>query len=179
MKANEIAKAETNKQTKNFLEKNWITIVTVAGAIGIVYFGKKLIDKSSDKLTNILDDNPYVVDGVGSGYDPNLATISMAQAKNLAQQLLDAMDAWGTETDRIEWVFEYIKNKHDFLMVFNAFGLQEYTGSGLPPSGWLRHLTYSQKRNLVYWLDAELGILDKSLRAKIKPIINAAGFAFN
>lgn len=119
---------------------------------------------------------------IGQQINEKNLTISQSMARNFAQQLLDAMDymepLYGTDEQTILKVFKQIKTKDDFLLVFNAFGMKDYNGNGLPPTGVARYLDVYEPRNLVYWLKAELSPRDKEVYDLVKKVVENAGFVF-
>lgn len=97
---------------------------------------------------------------IGTGGSTDGATISNQQAKNFAQQLLDAMNEkapiYGTDEAAIEAVFARLKVGQDFIKVYNAFGKKDYNGNNSPPTGFWSYLDSYEPRDLVYWLRSEL-----------------------
>lgn len=152
----------------------------IVGLIGL-YAGYKIFKGIKNTFNPEIDDE---VNNVGNGSTVN-ATISKHQAKNYAQQLLDAMNenrnsifGGGTDEETIENVFNQLKNGDDFLLVFRAFGNKEYNGYNSPVEN-LEFLDSYQPRNLVYWLKSEISSFwESSLYNKVKERVESAGFVF-
>ncbi len=162
---------KTNKVVSNPL---FIKVVgySVAGYVVYRVVNKMLQAPEPDPVNNI----DIVVTS-----DTTLTTISPNQAKIYAQTLLEAMDRqpYGTYVDRILAVFKNI-NAHDFKLIFNAFGMKNYNGTGSPPESWIwQQLDNYQERNLVYWLKSELSSWnDAEIYNLVKQIVEEAGFIF-
>lgn len=113
--------------------------------------------------------------------DPVKTTITDEEAKKYAQTLLEAMDLqpYGTEVSKIKGVFENI-NADDFILVFNAFGMKNYNGTGSPPETWVfQQLDNFTERNLVYWLGSELSSWwDGETFDMVEKTVTEAGFIF-
>ncbi|WP_435415044.1 hypothetical protein [Polaribacter aestuariivivens] len=169
---------------------NPVKATYVIGGILGFYLLYKVITKTTDKVDSLLEGDPNIdnkISGTGSGSVKN-ATITNAEALNLANQLLDAMNVkqplYGTDEETIEKVFTKIKNADDFLKVYHAFGLKDYNGNNSPPTGIWSNVDSYKKQDLVYWLRSEIGngffASASEIRAynKIKPLVQLAGFVF-
>ncbi|MFD0862493.1 hypothetical protein ACFQ1M_09765 [Sungkyunkwania multivorans] len=158
------------------------TLYIVGGIVGAILI-VSLVRTASKRVTGILTGDPDIDDQVeGTGGSTVGATISNQTAINFAQQLLDAMNAkqpfWGTDEDVILAVFRRIDNGQDFLKVFDAFGNKDYNGHNSPPEGFFSNLDSYEPRNLVYWLQSELGPGDGEVYDLVKERVNQAGFSF-
>ncbi|AMD85430.1 hypothetical protein SAMN05444369_11032 [Capnocytophaga haemolytica] len=172
-------KPTTTTKTQNalsFIAKNKMTILVSAAVLAGVFVVYKVAKRFAGS-----DDDDHVK-GTGSDLDKSKATITEAQSKNYAEQLLDAMNAayplWGTDEKTILAVFNQLKNKHDFLMVYHAFGLRDYNGYNSPPKSFWKYLDVYQKRDLVYWLKSELSPSDGEVYKRVKKVVEGSGFTF-
>ena len=109
--------------------------------------------------------------------DESKTTIKDSVAKNYAESLFDAFNyTWGTDKGIISEVFSKI-NSEDFKKVYNAFGERSYNGlDGGTPKTVNSLIGNYYQLDLIEWLNNELGFGDSSLKNKIRPIINDAGF---
>ena len=119
---------------------------------------------------------------IGTGGNTDGATISNQQAKNFAQQLLDAMNVkqpfWGTDEETIEAVFSQLTVGADFIKVYEAFGKKDYNGNNSPPTGvWSSFDSYEPK-DLVYWLKSEISTADKAYKIVKERIESTGVFVF-
>lgn len=149
----------------------------VAGIAVGAYLLYKVFTGVSAKVT------PDPVNNVDIVVTPDISktTITTEQAKIYAQTLLEAMDIqpYGTDPDIILAVFQKI-NADDFKLIFNAFGMKNYNGTGSPPESWIfQQLDNYQERNLVFWLRSELNSwLDATTYNLVKKIVEEADFIF-
>ena len=169
------------KKVGETVSNNPKTTLYIVGGVVVSYALYKLYKGISNAFNPVVDDE---VTGTGGGNTSN-ATITQNQAANYAQQLLDAMNeqrnSWiggGTDEDTIEAVFDKLKNGSDFLLVYQAFGRKDYNGFNSPIEGLEMFDTYTP-RDLVYWLNSEIGSFwDSSLHTKVKERVESAGFSF-
>ena len=98
-------------------------------------------------------------------------TISDGNAILISQNLLAAMNKYGTDEDAIYSALEQCKTKDDLLLVIKKFGSKNYNGAGLATS-WLDKNYLSTMKNLSGWLRAEL---TKRELAKVKEIYDKLG----
>lgn len=180
---------QAKTKTTEFAKSNPVLFyVGVAGGLYLVY---KLFTGASNVVDSVFNGDPNIDDnvtGTGGGLDYTKLTITEFQAINLAQQLLDAMNAkqplYGTDEIAIEQVFDRLKNEHDFLLVYQMFGEKDYNGNNSPPTGVWSNIDSYKKQNLVYWLKNELELswlsnsTDKRVYNKVKNLVTKAGFAF-
>jgi hypothetical protein len=109
--------------------------------------------------------NAYV--GTSQSVDTSKTTITKAQAKNYANALHQAFNVfWGTDNKAVGQVFDKI-TPDDYKMIHAEFGVRP-RGGGLFSS--------ATDLNLIGWLRAELGIADAGLKAKIRKVVEPAGF---
>jgi len=113
----------------------------------------KLFGKNSDSLQ--LPENNNYTD----------STITQFQSDNLAKDLHNAMDQFGTDEARIQSIFDQL-TVNDALKVYNSFGLRSYDLIGVGGLPWVN------KQNLAYWLNHELNKNDpayQSAKQKLDP----------
>jgi len=144
---------------------NTKTILVIAG----FFVGGYLLYKTFSGISNVVGDvtkpDPDAGSGnqgtgSGSNTTPPGATITANQAQIIATGLLNAMNRFGTDTEKIYTLLAG-KNKYDFALINNAFGDERYTGIAKGP--WPNPF-----RNLVYWLNSEL---DAAEMAKLKQVM--------
>lgn len=88
--------------------------------------------------------------------DGSTPTITDGSAVVLANDLLRAMDRYGTDEDAITAVLMKIHGAADLAKVHNAFGLQPYDAvMGIKPPTWLGRLV-AESLTLQQWLSEEL-----------------------
>ncbi len=98
-------------------------------------------------------------------------TISKGDAIVISQNLLSAMDKWGTDKDAIFSALESLQTKDDLMLVIQTFGVKPYSGTGLAESWWTR----TGYKNLNGWLRAELS---KSDQKRVKAHYDRLGVPF-
>lgn len=162
-------------KTLKWIEENKTAILTLGTLILVGYSVFKVKNTISKAFKR--DEKSTKITGTGGGLNKKNTTINEHTATNLASQLLLAMDRYGTDEELISEVFDQIRSKDDFLMVYRAFGKKIHNGFGTP---LIPILDTSEEYDLVYWLNEELDrSSDRKLRQKIGPVIRQAGFAFN
>lgn len=82
-------------------------------------------------------------------------TISKGDAITISQNLLGAMDRWGTDEDAIIDNLNRCKTKGDLNLVIQTFGIKPYDGTGLADTFLSRQIAGVMK-NLTGWLRSEL-----------------------
>ncbi len=87
-------------------------------------------------------------------YDPKKLSITPSEAILISQQLLAAMDRWGTDDKTIMSLLDKL-NRDDLLFVIKTFGIQPYNGLG-SSQAVDRYLLYSVNVNLPSWIKAEM-----------------------
>lgn len=166
-------------------------LLYIFGGVVAFYLLFQIATTASEKIQSVLDGDPNIDDLVpntGGGFDIKNTTITKSQAANFAQQLLEAMNVkqpiYGTDEETIEKIFNKIKTKDDFLLVYDAFGMKDYNGNNSPPTGIWSNIDSYKKQNLVYWLKSELSngffasAAEKRAYKKVKEIVEKAGFVF-
>lgn len=134
-----------------YLKKYWWVLVLVAAIIGIyiavrkgvidLFDGKSPEEKQAEEEIEKLE------------YDGNKLSVTTSDAILIAQQLLSAMDQYGTDEETIVTLLTDL-NRDDLLFVIKLFGIKQYNGAG--QSVGLDKYLYSQNLNLAGWLKAEL-----------------------
>lgn len=184
-KVGKIATKETAtkavKKTGDFIADNKKELLYVSGAIVLGFVGYKVYQSFKTGVTEAFDDKVDVV-GVDVKINPSRTTISIEQAKQFAQVLLDACNAkeplWGTDEPAVLGVFNKLKTADDFKLVYKVFDYRDYNGYNSPPKGFLRHFDEYYPRDLVYWLRKEIKPSDGKVYQVVKSRIESAGMAF-
>lgn len=99
------------------------------------------------------------------------ASLSQGEAIIIAQNLLNAMDRFGTDEDAIIDNLGQCKNTADLNLVIQTFGIKPYDGTGLADTFFSRQLAGVMK-NLNGWLRSELSGGDLSRVKKIYSDLN-------
>ena len=146
---------------------SWVLV----GIGAVVVFGVYKLVSNTGKVTDVVGDAAgaasaglnNLIDAIN---DPNLnasdlpVTIDGVTAQNKANALLDAMDGFGTDFQRIKQTLTGI-TLADYVKIAEKFGTPRYDGAG--ESMWP-----APKRNLSYWLVAEL---DNSELQQIRSLV--------
>jgi hypothetical protein len=157
-----------------FIGNNKKPLLYVGGAIALVVVGYAVVKR----LKGAVEGKKIIAGKFNEqDIDPIKLTISKKTAENYAEILFEAFNYdWGTDKGQVENVFNKIKSE-DFKLIYNAFGKRDYgTWGGFSPTAVERLLGQFRSLDLVQWLNEELGILDFSLKNKIRPIVDGAGF---
>lgn len=162
------------KSAGNFVKENPKPLLYLGGttiAVVLVYAivkkWKKNISKNNIKQGSFINQE----------IDESKTTITNNVAKNYAESLFEAFNyTWGTDKSIINEVFSKITSE-DFKKIYNAFGERSYNGlDGGTPKAVNSIIGNYYQLDLVEWLNNELGFGDSSLKTKIRPIVNGAGF---
>lgn len=102
------------------------------------------------------------------------ATLSDSQATIIAQNLLNAMDRWGTDEESIIDNINQAQNAADLNLIIQKFGIKPYDGTGLADT-WASRQVAAVMKNLPGWLRSELG--GSSLR-QVKSVFDKYGVPF-
>lgn len=151
-------------------------LLATAGA-GLLIYGIIKLKKKKKNTSNSSHSNASSSGSNNSNSNSNPDTSQNPEdtkAASYAILLFNAMDRVGTDEQAIENVFNGM-TPNLFKKVYEKFGRKSYANgiAGSSNKDWT-------KKDLVQWLDAELSTwFDSDLRAKIKPIINAAGYQFD
>lgn len=152
---------EVNKDTKGAL--SWVLVGGVALGVFVVWkiannaakvanivgSGADVASSALDSISNAIKDPNYnASDSVIVDDSQTQATLNSAQAQNRANALFDAMRTPGTNFQRIKEALTGI-TVADYVLVAEKFGTPRY-------SGWGEGTIFFPKRNLSYWISAEL-----------------------
>ena len=180
-KDNVIAKAG------NFIGNNKVPLLYIGGAIAVLFIGIPLIKRFKGVLTGDKLASPRAVeyDFDESNVDKNNATITVDQAKTMANQLVGYMSvSSGTDESGIKDVFSRVKNADDMKRLYNAFGSRKYSNvnqgeaSGVA-FGVLENIGGYNDWDLLQWLEAELGVFDWVTKRKVNEKLDLIGYKIN
>lgn len=147
---------------------------TAALLVGIVAFIiYRRIKQSSDAKYTAGSTKARMEDEL-SGLNTSGATLSKGDAIIIAQNLLNAMDQWGTDDAAIIDNLNRCKTKGDLNLVIQTFGVKPYDGVGLTDT-FLSRLVYRLMKNLNGWLRAELS---GNTLSEVKAIFDNLGVPF-
>lgn len=147
---------------------------TTAVIVGIVaYIIIRKIKQRSDATWNAGSTMDRMENDL-SKLNTNNTTISKGDAIIISQNLLNAMDQWGTDSAAIIDNLNRCKTKGDLNLVIQTFGVKPYDGVGLTDT-FLSRLVYRLMKNLNGWLRAELSGSD--LR-EVQAIFDRLGVPF-
>ena len=119
------------KRTKEHVESNPTSLLTV----GLIIFGVLAVYKAGRAVLGVIPDVSNDPDAGGGnleqGDDVTIVngTISRNQAQIAAAGLLQAMDRFGTDEQRIYSILSG-KRRADFTLISEAFGTPRYDGAG-------------------------------------------------
>lgn len=125
-------------KTKTIIYGAGAVIIIVAGVIVVNRFLKKRKERQEKREMgsyDVLDRDKELGDVEVSMRN---LTISNGDAILIAQNLLSAMDKWGTDVDAIYQNLDQLQTKDDLLLVIKKFGSKPYSGTGLADSWWTR-----------------------------------------
>ncbi len=160
-------------KTGDFIANNKKPLLYVGGAIAVVVIGYAVVKRLKGGIAGeSIVGSKFIEQDV----DETKTTITDAQAKNYAENLLQAFNyTFGTDKGVIESVFSKL-HPEDFKKVYNAFGKRSYSAlTGGTPSP-LTYLWNSENLDLISWLNYELGVGDGALKTKIRKVVEPAGF---
>jgi len=106
------------------------------------YSSGRNYEEMSDQLANL-------------GIRNSNVTLSDDEATIIAQNLLNAMNRWGTDDDAIIDNISKAKTKDDLLLITQKFGILPYDGMGLSDT-FLSNKIGAVMKNLGGWIRAEL-----------------------
>jgi hypothetical protein len=109
-----------------------------------------------------------------SNLNTSQATLSKGDAIIIAQNLLNAMDQWGTDDAAIIDNLSRAKTKGDLNLIIQTFGVKPYDGAGLSDT-FLSRIVWRLMKNLNGWLRAELS---GATLTKVKAIFDNLGVPF-
>lgn len=174
--------AKALKRTGDFIKENPKPIAYIGGSIIAVIVIAAVVKGVKGGISSFFNPNKNIVGGKFNKQevDKSKTSISELTAKNYAESLFESFNyTWGTDKSVIESIFSKI-NSEDFKLIYNEFGKRSYSdiNSGTPSGKVYALDTYIGNVNLdlVQWLNKELGLGDGSLKNKIRPIVDGAGF---
>jgi len=140
----------------DFIANNKKPLIYIGGAIAIVAIGYAIIRKLQGGIGSFLTDKSVgAKEFVPVQVDIAKSTISDAIANNYANQLFNAMDGFGTNTDAIYDILNKLQQKEDFRKVYNSFGRKSYYIDGSPTVS--AYIFGYNNLDLIEWLDKEVG----------------------
>jgi len=140
----------------DFIANNKKPLIYIGGAIAIVAIGYAIIRKLQGGIGSFLTDKSVgAKEFVPVQVDIAKSTISDAIANNYANQLFNAMDGFGTNTDAIYDILNKLQQKEDFRKVYNSFGRKSYYIDGSPTVS--AYIFGYSNLDLIEWLDKEVG----------------------
>lgn len=132
-------------------KKYWFVLVVVVVVIALyIAIRKGVMDMFSGKS----DEQKLAEEELGKlEYNAKNLTVTTSDAILIAQQLLSAMDQYGTDEKTIVALLDGL-NRDDLLFVIKIFGIKKYNGVG--EAVGLDRFIYAQNLNLAGWLKSEL-----------------------
>lgn len=106
--------------------------------------------------------------------NPDNLTITQGEANIISNNLLAAMNKYGTDEAAIIDNLESLQTKADLMLVVRTFGIKLYDGFGLAVD-WVSRNFIATPKGLQGWLRAELS---GSTLKKVKEIFDGFGVAF-
>ncbi len=146
---------------KEFFNENFKAMVWLAALIALLVIFFSLRKKKKDEQEPATDDLQV---------DPTQTTISENEAIVISENLLAAMNRYGTDERAVLENLEGL-NQNDLLLVIKKFGSKPYNGAGLATRGYEIAL-FAQNLNLIGWLRREL---DGSTLSAVQEMFNANG----
>lgn len=160
-------------KTGNFIGNNKRPLLYIGGATILAVVAVAVVKKVNKQIKGT---NPLTGKLITQSVDQSKLSITGEQARNYAESLYSAFNYyWGTDKAIIATVFSKI-NSEDFKLIYNNFGIRSRDFDGKAPTGIWKLLGQYDNLNLVEWLNEELGFLDGTLKNKIRPIVDGAGF---
>jgi hypothetical protein len=145
-----------------FLKKYWFVLLVIVLAVALYVSFRKGILNLFDFRSEDEKKAEEEIDKLE--YDSRNLTITVSDAILISQQLLAAMDKYGTDEKTIITLLSQL-NRDDLLYVMKIFGVHQYNGAG--SSVGLDRWIYSQNLNLIGWLKSELSGKDLATVAGI------------
>ena len=132
-------------------KKYWFVLVVIVVVIALyIAIRKGVMDMFSGKS----DEQKLAEEELGKlEYNAKNLTVTTSDAILIAQQLLSAMDQYGTDEKTIVALLDGL-NRDDLLFVIKIFGIKKYNGVG--EAVGLDRFIYAQNLNLAGWLKSEL-----------------------
>lgn len=160
------------QKISNLRKKNPILLVgavSVVAGLGIFGIAKGVSAYKNHKAEKEAKDNLTELQKKVLDSATNVQKVDDTKAKELAKQLLDAMDRIGTDLNTIQKIIiDDAPSSLDLLAIMTAFGIQEYGTFGKPLWG------SGEKLNLIQWLDREISDMT-TIYSLIKTAFQTAG----
>ncbi|MHA7109243.1 hypothetical protein ACRTDU_03905 [Sunxiuqinia elliptica] len=150
----------------DFIEKNFKYMVWLAALIVLLVLFFSFRKKAKAEETNPTDNLDI---------DEQSVAITENQALIIAENLLAAMNRYGSDTEAILENLQGL-NKDDLLLVIKKFGNKPYNGAGLATRAY-EIAFFSQNLNLIGWLRSDLAN-NKNTLNEVKQIFNSNGINF-
>jgi hypothetical protein len=147
------------------------SIAVIAGVIGFIIYRK--IKQNADANYNAGSTQSRMEDELAR-LNTSGTTLSKGDAIIISQNLLNAMDQFGTDDAAIIDNLSRCKTKGDLNLVIQTFGVKPYDGFGLTDT-FLSRLVWRLMKNLNGWLRAELSGSELN---KVKAIFDNLGVPF-
>lgn len=161
--------------TGSFIGNNKRPLLYIGGATILAVVAVAIVKRVNKQIKG---KNPLTGKLITQNVDQSKLSITPTQARNYAESLYEAFNYyWGTDKTIIDSVFSKI-NSEDFKLIYNNFGVRSRDFDGKAPTGLWKLLGQYEDLNLVEWLNDELGLLDDTLKKKIRPIVEGAGFIY-
>ncbi|MBE7646235.1 hypothetical protein [Tenacibaculum finnmarkense] len=167
------------KSTSDFVSENKKQLLYVGGSIILLYAGYKAY-KGIKNVGSFLEEKK--TEKIKITINTKNAKISSNQATNLAKALFDAMNHETTLRNITDWnkidkVFDAMKNGDDFKLIYKAFGEKLYFDGGTPTNYFSKKLANSY--DLIHWLRDEVdSYWNSDLYKKIDARVKSAGLIF-
>ncbi len=155
------------------IKKYWLVPIVILVGLGL-YVGFK--DGLTNFFSSLLGSNTTAKSAAeleNMTYDAKKITLSQNDAVLISQQLVNAMDQWGTDEATILRLLSG-KNRDDLLLIIKTFGLKPYNGLGLSEKLDII-VGNSTDLNLQAWLSRELS---GSSLAQVSDIFKQNNIAF-
>jgi hypothetical protein len=132
-------------------KKYWFVLVIVVVVIALYIAIRKGV---TDMFSGKSDEQKLAEEELGKlEYNAKNLTVTTSDAILIAQQLLSAMDQYGTDEKTIVDLLDGL-NRDDLMFLIKIFGIKKYNGVG--EAMGLDSFIYAQNLNLAGWLKSEL-----------------------
>lgn len=148
--------------------------VAFLGALAIAAIVVKIVKSRKDKKAEQYGASDMQSDIESVDVQSRNLTISQGDAVMIAQNLLNAMNKYGTDEQAIYDNLNSLQTKDDLLLVTQKFGAKPYNGAGLS-STFIDKNLFTTMKNLNGWLRAELNSREEK---KVKEIYDRLGVNF-
>jgi hypothetical protein len=132
-------------------KKYWFVLVVIVVVIALYIAIRKGV---TDMFSGKSDEQKLAEEELGKlEYNAKNLTVTTSDAILIAQQLLSAMDQYGTDEKTIVDLLDGL-NRDDLMFLIKIFGIKKYNGVG--EAMGLDSFIYAQNLNLAGWLKSEL-----------------------